>query len=53
MRRARLAVALICALFVLVTGCAAEEGAAGGDQVPIDEQVRGDYLGNPGKELAR
>jgi hypothetical protein len=35
MRRARLAVVLISALFLLVTGCAAEEGAAQGDQIPI------------------
>jgi hypothetical protein len=35
MRRARLAVANISALFLLVTGCAAEEGAARGDQIPI------------------
>jgi hypothetical protein len=35
MRRARLAVALISSLFLLATECAAEEGAARGDQIPI------------------
>ena len=40
MRRARLAVALISALFLLVTGCAAEkEVAAAGDEIPIGVNI--------------
>jgi hypothetical protein len=57
MRRARLAVALISTLFLLVTGCAAEETvAAAGDEIPIGVNIEltgPAYLGNPGKEPAR